>query len=239
MTAASVQLLVFPLTVVGGEDAPLWSVLWSVLSDHERRRAEGFRFDDDRRRFVVGRGRLRQVLAERLAVSPADLRFDYGEAGKPQLANAGSAEFGFNLSNAGDVALLAISDGPTVGVDLEPMGPVKDRDAVARHFFSPLERAALTALPDSLRDAGFLRCWTRKEAFVKALGGGLQIDLMSFAVSLDEVERPAFVWSSGEDVVNGWWLADVSHFVPGHVAALAGVGKSVQVTGVPLGARAA
>jgi 4'-phosphopantetheinyl transferase len=145
------------------------------LHDDECRRAGRFRLARDRRRYVVARGLLRQLLAARLGTHPRAVEFSYGAHGKPRLAPGfAGADLRFNVSHTGDFALFAFSRGQEVGVDVEAVVPVQDADAVARHFFTRSELRAYRALAPQDRERGFFTCWTRKEATLKAIGGGLQ-----------------------------------------------------------------
>lgn len=162
--------------------------LRSTLEASEIERAARFHFEVHRRRFIHGRGLLRQVLGRVLDVPPASLRFETGAAGKPRLASPFSnrpPHLDFNLSHSADLALVALSDGAAIGADIEAPRAVPELAAIARQNFAPSERACLESLPVELQADAFLACWTRKEAFVKALGGGLSIALDSFEVSLD------------------------------------------------------
>ncbi len=189
--------------------------LAGLLAPDEAARVNRFRFEVDRCRYVVGRARLRQVLGELCAVPPGALRFALNPYGKPELPGSGVH---FNLSHTGGSALLAATTAGPVGVDIERLHPVRDRDSVAEHFFSAAEVAALRELPAGRRDAAFLRCWTRKEAYVKAVGGGLSMALQDFAVSLDA--PPALLWATDRREIDRWSLTDLSAHCPGAVAAL-------------------
>jgi 4'-phosphopantetheinyl transferase len=139
--------------------------LQACLSEAERQRAARFFFERHRRRFIVARARLRELLGARLGVPPAAVELAYGENGKPRLVN-GSLHF--NASHCGDVALFAFSATCEIGVDIEALRPIAGADAIAALFFSQSEKLAVALLHKPL---GFLRCWTRKEALVKGIGG--------------------------------------------------------------------
>lgn len=170
-------------------DEPRLRELRAWLSAAERARAERFVFELHRRRFVAARGMLREALAAELGVEPAAVGFEHGPRGKPRLVRGLDPELGFNVSHAQDRALFAIARGLELGVDIEALREDVDHAAIARRFFSPRERDALLALPDTARAAAFFTIWTRKEAYVKLLGGGLAIPLDSFDVTLDADER--------------------------------------------------
>jgi len=140
-----------------------------LLSDDERARAGRFRFVEDRRRYIVGRGCLRMLLASYLHETAADsLKITYGPAGKPHLDGTG---LGFNLSHSGEWALLAISR-EVVGIDLEQSRSV-DYDGISREIFSASELALLAKAVTAEKVDTFFRLWVRREARLKALGVGI------------------------------------------------------------------
>lgn len=207
---AAVWTFVFPPA------EPVPPVFEAVLDAAERARADRLARARDRRLFVLAHGLARLVLAAWTGCDPAAVAFAVSEQGKPVLAGGGLA---FNLSHAGNCALLAVTAGTPVGVDVEPLRPLPEAGEVAARFFAPEERLALAACPPSERDAAFLRLWTRKEAYVKALGGGLALSLADFAVSLEapvRVLRPLPI-----SPVPGPRLCDLPA-PAGYVAALAG-----------------
>jgi 4'-phosphopantetheinyl transferase len=158
-----------------------------TLSHDEWTRAQRFVFATDRRRFVAARGALRAVLGRYTEQAPERLRFGYGTQGKPYLADAGNLEF--NLSHSAELAVLALARGRRVGVDLEYKRELQDLEALAQHTFAPGEWAALLSVPTESRHQRFFRCWTRKEAYLKARGDGLSFPLEAFEVSLDTEPR--------------------------------------------------
>jgi 4'-phosphopantetheinyl transferase len=148
--------------------------LVGLLPEMERQRARRFHFARDRRRFIVARARLRQLLAARVHAPPRSLRFSYGIHGKPVLARAGvDADWRFSVSHSADIALFAFCRGRDVGIDIEAVHAVQDADAIAAQYFSPREFAAYRALAPRDRVLGFFGGWTRTEALGKALGDGL------------------------------------------------------------------
>ena len=144
--------------------------LEACLSPDELKRAERFFFQRHRRRFVIARGRLRQLLGERLGVAPREIRLVYGANGKPRLADEAMR---FSVSHSAEIALFAFSQAREVGVDIEAVRPIESADAIAAHILSQRERRAYAAARDKV--AAFLRFWTRKEALAKAIGEGLSI----------------------------------------------------------------
>jgi 4'-phosphopantetheinyl transferase len=190
-----------------------------LLSDEERERASRFRFERDRSRFVAGRSTLRRLLAEYLDCAPGEVEILYGPYGKPHVAWPGLS---FNVSHSGSCALFAFAPGFEVGIDVEiARGGRQDDEGVARRFFSPREVATLRAQPPGSRPLAFLRCWTRKEAYIKARGEGLQLSLHDFDVEFAADAPPALLrtaWSDDEPA--DWNLQDLSS-LSGGVAALA------------------
>jgi 4'-phosphopantetheinyl transferase len=174
-------------------DAPaeVADALWQLLSRNERKRAGKFRYAEHRQHYIVARASLRRLLAKRLHIDPRAVEFVETKYGKPRLAPVHrSADVEFNLSHSGLLALYAFTSGREVGIDVELIREVPDADNLAERFFSPTETASLRALPHKRRSLAFLACWTRKEAFIKALGLGLSCPLDAFDVTIDP-EAPA------------------------------------------------
>ena len=157
-----------------------------VLSDDERARAARFHYPADRRRYIAGRTWVREMLANHAALSAPDLRFEYGPYGKPRLVDPSGVEF--SLSHTGDTAVLAISNDSALGVDVERARPGGYDRQAASIVLSPDELAAIDAAGDP--DACFVDIWTRKEAFAKVSGGGLDRSLAAFSLLGEgELER--------------------------------------------------
>jgi 4'-phosphopantetheinyl transferase len=190
MTAANVTVYRAGLDV---EPARLDS-LYRLLEPEERQRAERFRFASDRCRFIAGRGMLREILARHLETAAGDLRFRYNSYGKPSLA---SSDVCFNVSHSSGQALYAIARGREVGVDIERVDRKFAQDQISERFFSPSEVRTLRGLPAGQQTDAFFRCWTRKEAYIKARGLGLALALDSFDVSLGPDEPAALLAGAG------------------------------------------
>jgi len=169
--------------------------LSGLLQQDERDRAARFHFAPDRRRFIVARAALRSVLAGYMRIQADRINFQHGPCGKPWIA---SNALRFNTSHSGDWALVAVSSDHELGVDVERVDSTRaDRD-LARRFFAPAEVAELESLPASERVMGFFNCWTRKEAFIKATGEGLQRPLDSFQVALGPTRTASLVQVDGK-----------------------------------------
>ena len=173
--------------------------LGRFLAADEWARANRFRFEKHRRQYVVGRGALRTLLAAYLGERPERVQFRYGPRGKPFLApplDAGGLQF--NLSNSDELALAGFVLGPEIGVDVEFLRPMPDCEHIAERFFSPSERQVLRGIPAPRKEEAFFNCWTRKEAYLKAVGEGLAAPLDSFDVTLAPGEPPRMLALEGD-----------------------------------------
>jgi len=193
----------------------------TLLSDCERERARRFAFDVDRNRFIVARALLRQLLAARLGVRPEAVELASGKRGKPGLAGRfATSDLRFNLSHCEDVAVYAFCSGREVGVDVEAVRTLPDADDVAARWFSPREYATYRTLEPGDRALGFFQCWTRKEAFIKALGDGLYHPLDRFDVSLGPGQPAQILRVADVPGDRCPWRLDGFSPVPGFVAAV-------------------
>jgi 4'-phosphopantetheinyl transferase len=199
-----------------------------VLDLDELKRAASFKFDRDRRRFTVAHGLTRMVLGSILGIPAARVRFRREPEGKPQLDDDG-CDVRFNLSHSGERAVLAVTSGREVGIDLEQEHPLEVL-AFARLFFSPGERLALEITPPAERLGAFFKVWTRKESFIKAIGSGLSFPLAGFHVSLDDdadqllLDCRAAPWE-----LHRWTMTNVP-WDPGYAAAITVEGADWQPT---------
>lgn len=222
-----------------GDEVHAWAVpvdlppappeaLRSVLSADERERADRFRFEDDRRRYIVGRGVLRVLLGRCTGIEPQRLAFGYGAHGKPALAEPGGPlPLEFNVSHSGRWVLIGVTRGRVLGVDLERIRPVADLEAIAARHFTAAEAARILSLHGERRTAAFFACWTRKEACVKAEGAGLSKPLDRFEVSVLPEDTIGRVHVGGARGRTHWILWSLLP-EPGYLAAV--------VAGAPDGA---
>ena len=193
--------------------------LKKVLSPDEMERAERYRFDQHRNEFILTRAVLRMVLASYTAQSPESLSFDYSAQGKPALKN-GPPDLRFNLSHTEGLAVLALVREREIGVDAEKICAQPDAQKLAKRFFSAREQLFLGKLSGDELQRAFFRCWTRKEAYIKAKGEGLSIPLHAFDVSLEEDQPAALVGTRPDPTEAGrWTLYDLS-VGQGYAAAL-------------------
>ena len=155
-----------------------------LLSVPERERAGGFRFERDRVPYIAAHAALRAILARYTHAEAAALTFGEEASGKPFLERPRDA-VRFNLSHSGELGAVAIVRDAPVGIDIEAIARLPDVELLAESCFSNDERVALASVADAERPYSFLRGWTRKEAYLKAAGGGLRAPLDAFSVSLD------------------------------------------------------
>jgi 4'-phosphopantetheinyl transferase len=145
--------------------------LQATLSPEERGRIGRARAPDERRRRIVARGALREVLGRATGRPPAAVELVTTALGRPRLRGG---EVSFSVAHCGDEALVALAGDRAVGVDLERHRPVAHLLDVARRVLVPEAVAELAALPDERRAEAFFRWWTRTEAQLKARGEGLR-----------------------------------------------------------------
>jgi 4'-phosphopantetheinyl transferase len=205
LTPGAVHL--WPLRI-GAEAWP--GIDWvSFLSKDEQDRAKRFKYARDAYRYTASRALLRFVLASYLRLAARDLEFEYSTNGKPFLPDGGQLRF--NLSHSHDAALIGVTLGREIGIDVERIRDDLEVEQIARQFFSKAEQLAITTLPVIQRQRAFFDCWTRKEAFVKARGDGLSLPLDHFDVSVRPHE-PARLLATRPDAneAAAWEVAAVA-----------------------------
>ena len=184
-----------------------WRDYLTILSPKEQTRAGKFAFEKLQRRFVFRRAALRGLLGHYLGLEPKQVGIELEEYGKPALAAAHQeCRIHFNLSTSEDFAIIGITKERELGVDIEYLNRLADYEKIAQRFFSPVEVTAFQNLPEEQHLEGFYNCWTRKEAFIKAIGQGLGYPLKDFDVALKPGEPPKVLRVEGGDV-NNWKLA--------------------------------
>jgi 4'-phosphopantetheinyl transferase len=199
-----------------------------LLSPDERQRAERFVFHKHRVRFIVARAVLRILLSRYLDREPERIGFVYGREGKPALAEGG-ASIRFNLSHSEALALYALTLRREVGIDLEWISPRISFEELAERFFTPGEVASLRALPDDAREPAFFACWTRKEAYMKAIGKGLSLPTQDFEVTLAPGEAAALLSTRHDpDQAARWSMLELDAG-PGFAAAVVVEGRGWRV----------
>lgn len=226
VTAARAPHLALPQ----GRDVHVWHIdlrdmgtdAVNLLDAAELARAQRFVYAHDWRRYVAAHAWLRRVLGAYLGIAPQHLRFDADAHGKPMLAHRhanGDAALRFNMSHSKDIALIAVTSGPEVGVDIEALRDDLPGPDLAAGVLSAGELDELARCAPQDHPAVFVGCWTRKEACLKALGVGLGLEPRALDVGL-QAQRMTLQLGSGEPAVD---LAPLP-CPPGYAAALAVVG---------------
>lgn len=197
---------------------------WPVLSDEEQGRARRFYREVHGRRYTVAHGALRVILSGYLGETPESLAFSTGEHGKPSLSPVPGVvhQIEFNLSHSDDLALVAVALGVPVGVDIERWSEETEHLELAERFFSPSEREALRALADDRAKLteGFFAAWSRKEAYLKAIGCGITRGLHHFDVSLAPGATPCVLADRLDPTAAERWSMRSFDAAPGFAAAM-------------------
>src|SRR5271156_6859731 len=208
--------------ILGNDEVHVWRAsldrspsqvdgLLDTLAPDEQARAGQFYFPIDRDRFIVARGRLRELLGRYLNRPARAVSFQYGTHAKPALAFESESALRFNISHSQDTAIYAVTRGREIGIDLEFIRDDVEIADIARRFFSGHEVAMLQALPVGLQKSAFFLCWTRKEAYIKARGEGLSLPLDQFDVSLIPGEPAALLSTQPDpDEALGWSLRNLT-----------------------------
>ena len=212
------------------QPGPVLEALLATLSAEEIERADRFHYPGGRENYIVGRGVMRSILGRYLQIEPARLAFAYTSHGKPFLADGcGTIPIRFNLAHSGRLVVYAVVVGRDVGIDIEKNRPDFAGQRIADRFFSPREAYTLRTLPKEQREEGFLNCWTRKEAYIKARGEGLSFPLDAFDVSLTPGKPAALLATQGDADEAARWSMFALETEPDYASAVA-----VQGTGVAL-----
>jgi 4'-phosphopantetheinyl transferase len=200
----------------------------ALLSREERDRADRFACDRLRNEYQIAHGALRLFAADYIGCLPHQLQLRSGRRGKPEFKVR--SEIRLNLAHSQTLALYAFVRGCEVGIDVENVRPRVDLEQVAKLCFCEAEIAELLSLPtEEDRLEAFFCCWTRKEAYVKAVGDGLFLPLDQFQVTLCSSVPARFV-HIGFDTqeAEAWQLHHVEP-APDHVGAVAYRGECRKV----------
>jgi 4'-phosphopantetheinyl transferase len=200
-----------------------------LLSPDERERAQRYVFQKHCRRFIVARAVLRVLLGRYLNQEPDRIRFAYGPEGKPSLAETSGGSVRFNLSHSEALALYAFTRAREVGIDLEWINPRVGFEELADRFFTPGEASTLRGLTEHAREPAFFACWTRKEAYMKAIGKGLSLPTQGFEVSLAPGQPAALISTRHDPEQAARWSLLELDAGPGFAAALAVEGRGWKV----------
>lgn len=191
-----------------------------ILSPDELDRARRYRFERDRRRFVVSRAALRHLLGSYLGIDRGSVLLHPGPHGKLRLARDTSSRLCFNASRSEDLAVFAVGHDREIGVDVERVREDIDLEPLARRVLNVAELREFGQLEPEVRRRAFYRCWTRKEACLKALGAGLTVAPDELDVTGDHVQLPIREPATGLARFGVWSLHDAA-VGPGYVATLA------------------
>ncbi len=198
-----------------------------ILSPEERARAARFVFPRDRRRYTVSHWGLRSILARYLSADPASVPLTQAPQAKPRLG--GVSDIRFNLSHSGERAVVGVARGHELGIDLEQYRDLDDLEGLAERCFAKSELASWRTLSGLARTAAFFTTWTRKEAYLKALGEGLGRPLDSFDVTVGGDEGPRLVRDEGDPSAPARWSFFDLNAGPGYAATLAVAGAPARV----------
>jgi len=162
---------------------------WTVLSKAEKDRAERFHFDIHRNRYVRANGQLRAILSHYLGIPAGEIPIETERRGKPFVAGA---DCQFNMSHSADTAVFAVSDGGTVGIDVELFDRKVEIDDLSRHYYTASEQQALARLEEAEKHEMFFWLWTAKEARMKVTGEGLALDPRKIDVVIEKGRPSAY-----------------------------------------------
>jgi len=204
--------------------------LKQCLSQDELEHASRYYFEKDKKYYITSRGILRKILSNYLTMKPEKIKFSYNPYGKPYLCNKfHTKNFNFNLSHSGDLALYIFSANFDVGIDLEKFQLIEGFIDIAMQFFSPNEFLKLKSIPHDQQLTAFFKCWTRKEAFIKAIGNGLSHPLDQFEVTLAPNETAMFVNIISKSTAASEWSLYSFTPKPNYEASFAFKGKCEKI----------
>lgn len=201
--------------------------LHQTITDDEKARAECFRFDTHRQRYIVGRATLRAILSRYVGIPPNRLRFQYNSYGKPMLVERKdrgvlpTGTLNFNLSHSNRLVLYAVTQGREIGVDIEYIRDNLDVLRIAKRYFSTQEFSEIASLPQTRQIKTFFDCWTRKEAFIKAKGEGFSLPTDQFNVSITPENTVAWLHTATDQHDTSSWSIQALTPASGYAAALA------------------
>ena len=233
--------MVLQMTHLPDDEIHVWSVplivdsaelaqLAGMLTDSERERAARYLFAKDRNQFTITRARLRLLVSHYLGIDPTCVTFGSSNTGKPTLPGT---NLSFNVSHSHGLALIALAEGRELGVDVERIRTYPTHLDMATRYFTPGESQRLNTLPPTETERAFFHVWTRKEAFLKAIGLGLSHSLERFEVSVPPDDPCRLLHIDGDEVVAAGWTLMNLELEAGYVGALAveGTGYNVEVRG--------
>jgi 4'-phosphopantetheinyl transferase len=213
--------------------------LAGTLSPEERARADRFVLERDRRRFTAARGFVRRVLAHYLACDPEQVPLrDNG--GRPEVLPARGADgLQFSVSHSADVVVVAVTFGRRIGIDVEKVRGLPDHDTIAHEIFSCREIAVWESIPPHQRQEAFFHGWTRKEAYLKAIGVGLALSPARVEVAFRPEEAPRLLHVNDDPLEAARWCVRALVPATSYVGALAVEGADRDLSILMMGEREA
>ncbi len=194
--------------------------LRTLLSDDERQRADRYLVEPPRRSFTVAHALLRLLLARYVGCSPQELRFAYSDLGKPSLAEPRpQTALDFNLSHSGDLIVAGFAT-TELGADVEQLRPIPEALSLTKRFFTAQEHTTLQSLARNQHSHAFLRCWTFKEAYLKAIGSGIGGGLDVMEATMDPADPPRIVRVSGSTALAARWCLLSCQPCPSYLASV-------------------
>jgi 4'-phosphopantetheinyl transferase len=197
-------------------DRPICESDRDLLNPEETAKADRIIIEAKRRQSYRARAELRRILGLYLDTDPRALCFHYGEHGKPELMvdpSGSPAPLCFNLSHSGTVGLVGViwqRPELQLGVDVEEARPGREFASIAESFFAPDEVAVFRRLPAREHQAAFYRAWTRKEAYLKAIGTGLSFSSTAFSIAYGRDEPAQLLRTQRPgDEARRWQMIDV------------------------------
>jgi 4'-phosphopantetheinyl transferase len=189
---------------ISDADLASWNAL---LSDEERARCDRFVFAKEKRDFIAAHALLRRALSQCGDIGPAEWRFETDGFGKPAVVaeQAGDPPLAFNLSHTTGFVACAIIRGASVGIDVERCERGVAVSEIASRYFAASEIRHLQACPPDQYSTRFIEFWVLKEAYIKAVGSGLSLNLRSFSF---EFQGDSDLRFTPHDAASGWqfWL---------------------------------
>jgi 4'-phosphopantetheinyl transferase len=200
--------------------------LEKILSPDEIEKAYKFKFETDRNNYIVGRAFLRNILNKYLEIDASKINFSYAEKGKPFIKDS---IVKFNLAHSKSYVVYAFTLEKEVGIDLEYLKEMPDAREIAKGFFSKDETHELDKVSEKNLELAFFNCWTRKEAFIKAVGEGLSYPLADFTVTLIPGDEPEIIWiKKNPEEINDWSMINIE-VKENYISSLAIKSKGVRI----------
>jgi 4'-phosphopantetheinyl transferase len=223
------RIQVWTLSTQAGPEALAASL--EILSGEEKDRAERFRHARSRETFILTRAVVRMLLGRRLECDPRAVSIRYGANGKPALGE--ERNLYFNVTHSDGLAAIAMTSAVDIGIDLEKVRPFPDLEQIADASFSPEETQEINSLSRAKRQRAFFSSWTRREAYLKAVGIGLSDSMNQFRVKSDSNGRKTLEFLNEIAAAQTWTIEDLE-LLPGFVGAVAFRHEQLPVSIIPV-----